>query len=204
MVTKFGNLHVQTNQVEAVLQALREIASSRLVENVREDKELTGLEALVQQANYSREVYYVRCVHNGWVSVLNDWFSWGNVEEFGEELSSYIAEPVLTCSNFDDDVLEINLYRNGEHLTGHTWCSHFLIEEYGIEDKEADPSILVELFGHQHIETISVALQEDNREQVVEQFESILEVPLWIHSDWFSDIEDDEIIKQYAKYDFNK
>lgn len=106
MGTKFGNLHVQTNQVEAVLQALREIAASRLEGNVR-------------------------------------------------------------------------------------------------EDKEADPSILVELLGHEHMETISKALQEDNREQVVEQFETILEVPLWIHSDWFSDIEDDEIIMQYVRYDMN-
>jgi hypothetical protein len=77
-------------------------------------------------------------------------------------------------------------------------------EDYGLEEKHADISILSEIIGHEHIEKLLKILDLEDHEKAVEEFESVMGIPLWIHSDWFSDINDEEIIKSYIKYDFNK
>ncbi|CAM3164599.1 hypothetical protein PALU110988_05670 [Paenibacillus lupini] len=99
-------------------------------------------------------------------------------------------------------MLEINLFQSGEYMTGHLWCSESTQEEYELESKIADVPILAELLGHSHSEQIIQTLNQEDPEAAIEQFESILQIPLWIHSEWFEDIEDEEIISKYVKYDF--
>jgi hypothetical protein len=180
MGTKFGNIHVRTNQIDEVLAALKEMIS----------------------ASKAAEVMYIRTFESGWVSILNDSFGWGCSEACGETLSRYLSSPVLTCSYFDDDVLEINLFQGGEYLTGHLWCTESTQEDYELENKEANISILAELLGHAHTEQIIQTLNQEDLEAAIGQLESILQIPLWIHSEWFEDIEDEEILIKYVKYDF--
>ncbi|UVI28042.1 hypothetical protein [Paenibacillus spongiae] len=204
MGTKFGNLHIRTSNIDDVITALTELAADRKSisrESSKTVQELDGFEALLQQAQMSRHLFYLN-VRNGWVSVLNDWFSWGEVEEFGEALSSYVSDPILTCSCFDEDILEINVYRNGESLTGHTWYSGSLEEDYGMEMKEADISVLTELLGHDHFASIQHALNTEGIEQAVAMFEAITGVQLWLSSDWFDDI-GEEIQSKYTTIDLN-
>lgn len=66
-----------------------------------------------------------------------------------------------------------------------------------------DVSIVSEILGHQHVEKITQAVTADDREHVIQELETILGIPLWIHSDWFQDIGDDEITSKYTKYDLN-
>jgi hypothetical protein len=201
--TKFGNVHVKTNNVDEVVLALKELLSENTIDPVKSSGNLSGFESLIYQANLTRKIFYVGNVEKGWVSILNDWFGWGEVEAFGEALSSYLSSPILTCSYFDDDLLEINLYKNGGQLTGQLWCSDYVQDDYGLESKEADVSILTELLGHTYIGKIIQALNNDDREQVIQEFESILRIPLWIHSEWFNVMNDDEIKNKYTKYDLN-
>lgn len=202
MGTKFGNVHVRSGSLKEVTAALEEIASARVVPASRAAP-VTGFEALIQQADRSKQIYYIADWGNGWISILNDFFGWGETESFGEELSGHLSSPVMTVSYFDDDVLEMNIYRNGELATGHRWCSAYAQADYELEDLYADISVLFEVMGHRHIEELMRMLELEDREQAVERLESIMELPVWIHSDWFSDISDDERVYSYKLYDFN-
>lgn len=200
MGTKFGNLHVKTADIAEVISALKELASENSVNSTHGDEAFANL---LHEANMQKNIFYVGSLQPEWVSVLNDWFGWGEVESVGEALSGYLASPVLTCSYFDDDVLEINLYRNGECLTGQLWSSHGVAEDYGLEHKEADISILSEYLGHNRTEQIKHALELEDQEEAVQAFEQILQLPLWIHSDWFDDMEEEEFVGKYIKHDLN-
>lgn len=108
--------------------------------------------------------------------------------------------PVLTVSYFDDDILEMNVYSNGECLTGHRWSSPYT--DYELEDKVADISVLSELFGHQHVSKLLELLELDDLEEAVRICESIIGLPLWIDSNWFDDM-DEAYREKYIPYDLN-
>lgn len=203
MGAKFGNIHIKTNHIDHVIQAIQELVSDKPKRVQANTGELSGFELIVHQANLSKNVYYVGVIRNGWVSVLNDWFASGEVEAFGEALSGYISYPILTCSCFDEDFVEMNVYNNGEQTTGHVWCVPYAAENYDLEEKEADIAILAELLGHEHIARIMNALNTEDLEHAIREMEQIAGFPLWIHSDWFSSMQDDSIVKRYKKYDFN-
>lgn len=158
----------------------------------------------MEQANLTRNIYYLAQSKPGWVSILNDRFGWGEVEAFGEELSCHINSPVLTISYFDDDLFELNIFSNGSNKTGQLWCSDEAREVYELEEKQADISILSNLLGHEHMEDINEILEIDESEEALQKLQELIKVPLWIHSDWFSDIDDEEFKNKYIKYDFNK
>ncbi|MDF2963591.1 MAG: hypothetical protein K0S39_5326, partial [Paenibacillus sp.] len=86
MGTKFGNIHVKTNDLEEILKALEEIASARGI-NTAAVEELSGYESLIHQANLLKNIFYIGELESGWISILNDCFGWGEVESFGEVLS---------------------------------------------------------------------------------------------------------------------
>jgi hypothetical protein len=200
--TKFGNIHVITNDKNEVLSALKNISSGKS-QNIFSHEMLSGFESLLEGLNHSKNIYYLGELRPGLISVLNDSFGWGEVEVFGEELSSYINSPILTISYFDDDLFEMNLYLNGEQQTGHLWCSDETKETYELEEKQADISILSEYLGHQHINKLNEILNIDECEQAIEELQNLLQIPLWIKSDWFDDIDDKELINKYEKHDLN-
>ncbi|MEF3301675.1 hypothetical protein [Paenibacillus sp. GYB003] len=203
MGTKFGNVHVKSDDLNEITSALREIASARVKEGTPKH-DLTGFESIVQRARQLENVFYIGEWGNGWISILNDCFGWGKAESFGEVLSGMISSPVFTVSCFDDDVLEMNVYRNGEEVTGHVWCSGYVRADYGLDEKEADISVLSRLLGHEHTATLISILDTEDREKAVEEMESVMGVPLRIHSDWFGEMGDDPFIRNYVKYDFNQ
>ncbi|PYI54266.1 hypothetical protein [Paenibacillus flagellatus] len=203
MGTKFGNVHVMTNELEAVLSALKDMTSA---ENGSAEQaaleRMPGFGHLLLEVAKRKNIFYIAEWKPGWITILNDCFGWGETEAFGETLSGYIGSPVFTFSYFDDDVFEMNVFANGETLTGHGWQS--LYADYEMEEKSADVGVLSELLGHEHVGRLLNVLETDNPEQAAEQFESILQIPIWIHSDWFDDLAGDETIRKYTKYDFNR
>lgn len=202
MGTKFGNIHVKTDQLNDVISALDAILEQTI--KPASQFENTGFDSLMEQAYLSRNIYYLGQLKPGWVTILNDWFGWGEVESFGEELSSHIGYPILTISYFDDDLFEMNVFSSGSNLTGQIWCSEETREVYELEEKQADISIMSELLGHEHISKINEILEIDDCEKAVEELQKIIDMPLWVHSDWFNDIDDEDFKSQYIKHDFNK
>ncbi|GLX67804.1 hypothetical protein [Paenibacillus glycanilyticus] len=202
MGTKFGNLHVKTTNQAEVIAALKGLSGANKPTASADGKAKANLhlEDLLQN------IFHVGSLQSDWVSVLNDLFGWGVVEQVGEALSRHIASPVLTCSYFDEDLFEINLYYNGECLTGHLWSSPEVIEDYELEPKKADIAILSAHLGLNHTEQLMQALELENPEEAVQALESTLQLPLWIHSEWFYDLDDEDdkaFISNYIKYDFN-
>ncbi|MCR2804954.1 hypothetical protein [Paenibacillus soyae] len=200
MGTKFGNVHVKTNEREAVLTAIRSMMDERTVSLPH----VEGFESLMIQANLSKKVFYIAEYKPGWISILNDWFGWGESEAFGEELSSHVKWPVFTVSYFDDDLFELNIYENGSHVTGQLWCSGETRAVYELDDKEADISVLSSILGHEHIQELDEIIETENCEEAIDKLQELIQVPLWIHSDWFQDMDEQELIDQYTRYDFNK
>ncbi|SDT24894.1 hypothetical protein SAMN05444162_3550 [Paenibacillaceae bacterium GAS479] len=201
MGTKFGNMHVITSDKQAVLTALKEVNAERSGSTGGSTKGLTGFEAILAEAERLRNVYYIVELKPGWISILNDSFEWGTVELIGERLSEFINEPVLTVSYFDDDVAEINLYRNGSLLTGHMWSNG----TYELDKKEADTSVLSRHLGHHYLSKLNEILHMDDCEEAITALEELLQVPLWIHSEWLQDMEkeEEEWVQHYERHDFN-
>ncbi|QWU15558.1 hypothetical protein SAMN04487895_112100 [Paenibacillus sophorae] len=164
----------------------------------------TGFEFLMEQANRLRNIYYLAQYKPGWVSILNDCFEWGEVEAFGQKLSCHINVPVITISYFDDDLLELRVFSKGSNTTVHLWCSNETREVYGLAKKQADISVLSNLLGPEYTEEINEILEIDESEEAIEKLQELIQVPLWIHSDWLNDIDDAELKNKYVKYDFNK
>lgn len=201
MGTNFGNVHVRTKDSGEVLAALRELTADRVQTKFDAD---TAYYSILNQANVLKNIYYIGQLMPGWVSILNDSFGWGEVESFGEQLSSYLNAPVMTISYFDDDVFEMNVYANGEQLTGQIWCSDGTQAVYELDDKLADVSIIVELLGSNHFAKIIEMIEFTDCEQAVEALQEIMQIPLWIQSDWFHETGDETFNTQYTKYDFNR
>ncbi|MWC29762.1 hypothetical protein [Paenibacillus sp. MMS18-CY102] len=138
-----------------------------------------------------------------WTTILNDGFGWGTAEAFGEKLSHHISSPILTISYFDDDVFEMNIYLNGSQQTGQIWCSDLTREDYGLREDGADISILVNILGHQHAAELNEFLAIEGCEEAIGKLEQMIGIPLWIHSDWFGDMEDEDVKLQFKQYNFN-
>lgn len=187
MGTHFANIHIQTDQLEEVLKALQEV-------NPYRDQEI--------MEHSSKNIYVVGEYKKGWISVLNDFFAWGEVSSFAEELSSCLPFPVLAIGYFDDDVFEMNVFVDGSESTAQIWCSDGVREDYGLEDKEADISILAELVGREHIDALNQLLSITDCEQAVHALQRIIQIPLWLRSDWLDTITDQELAQKYIQYHF--
>lgn len=189
MGTHFGNIHIKTDQLEEVLTALKEV-------DRYSGKEIMG--------HTLENIYWIGEYKKGWISVLNDSFVWGEVADFAEELSSILPVPVLAIGYFDDDVFEMNVCIDGSESTGQIWCSDGVREDYELEDKQADISILSELIGREHIDALNQLLLIVDCEEAVHSLENIIQIPLWLRSDWLDTIKDKAIAKKYIQYDFNR
>lgn len=207
MGTKFANVHVQTGSIEELLNSLREVAEIQA--NVKPNLQMffgennnPAIETL-NIMNGSKNVYYIGEFRNGWFSVLNDWFAWGGVEAFGEKLSSMMKSTILTVSYFDDEILEINFFKDGRQLTGHIWCSEETKEAYDIEMKYGDITIIKELLEIQDINEINKIFEHQDCEQAAEELQDAANLPLCMHSDWLDEIEDKEFMDRFIKYELN-
>ncbi|GMK41294.1 hypothetical protein PCCS19_43500 [Paenibacillus sp. CCS19] len=203
MGTSFGNMHVMTDNLDDVLEALTSLLEDK-EQPVIPAGNLDGFESLLAVAYRGRNIFYLGQLQRGFVSILNDYFDWGEVEAVGEELSSYIQAPVMTISYFDDGVFTMTIYSNGEEVTGQVWCTEGARFDYELEDKKADISVLTEYLGHQHFDRLNEIMAMSDCEKAVEALQELLQIPLWIKSDWFDDIQDPELEGKYAKYDLNR
>lgn len=202
MGTNFGNIHVRTNDLNDVIAALKELSSTR--SRIEPNPAMfSDFESLLQYANQMKNIYYVGQMQPGWISILNDSFGWGEVEAFAETLSSYMNSSLLSISYFDDDLFEMNVYANGAQITGQIWCSEDIRETYGVERKQADITDLAEVLGHKHISKLIEILNIQTCDQAVEALQDVMQIPLWIHSDWFDHMEGQEALERYKQYDFN-
>ncbi len=189
MGTKFSTLHVRKSDISTVADAL---------------KKLCHADGNVSSGQFRTfdNVFYISQPSNDWITILNDWFRCGGeVEELGEYLSKEINAPIFTLSYFDDDICNINIYKNGLEVTGHTWGDEWSKDYYG--ETVGDPNVIKEtLFLEIGIEEINNILNMEDLEEVVAEWEKVLKNPIWIQSAWLERL-DKEVQEKFVLYDFN-
>lgn len=99
-----------------------------------------------------------------------------------------ISSLVLAIGYFDDEVLEIFIYQNGEILD--RYAGGDVLEEYEMEPETFDYAAVVERLGLTvSPDSLGVMFQNDDVREIVEQLETVVPAPLILKYDW---IEDDE------------
>ncbi|WP_316572392.1 hypothetical protein [Neobacillus sp. YIM B06451] len=167
MGTKFANLHIQTENLEEVVEALKK----------------TSLPAS----------YFVG-QFGSWISVYGDAYDWGSIRREAEVISQLVKYPVLSLGYYDDSVLEIGLYKDNHLIT--RFAAGPDIEEYEVEPEELniklfDQALNVPLDSS---ELVRVLANEDI-EEVVMELEKIFDLSLWMKYDWIAD--DEKLRRQY-------
>ncbi|MNB97460.1 hypothetical protein D3C75_446880 [compost metagenome] len=124
----------------------------------------------------------------GWTTVLGEKFNWETIGESARSLSNLISSLVLAIGYFDDEVLEIFIYQNGEILD--RYAGGDVLEEYEMEPETFDYAAVVERLGLTVLpDSLGVMFQNDDVREIVEQLETVVPAPLILKYDW---IEDDE------------
>lgn len=174
MGTKFANVHIKTNEMNYIIDFFKNYKS-------------------VNDSYMNR--YYIGSFNESWVTVLGEDFNWESICAEAENISKYTEHPVLSIGYFDDDVLEITLYKNGIELTR---CSVGPgIEEYGIKKRFLDTDLFIKTLNLEvHISNLNPILSEEDIEEVINKLEEVLQIPLWIKFDWIEE-EEDEIKSKF-------
>ncbi|WP_017812304.1 hypothetical protein [Paenibacillus shenyangensis] len=200
MGAKLGNVHVQISNLQVLLDALEDMIADQPAVSGSVTSS-NPYQEIIDEAERTRHTYYIAEKKPGWFSILNDWFGWGETEQFGEELSSYLNAPVFTLSYFDEDVLEIGMFTNGEKLTGYTWCSQTR-QEYGIEEQDVDISILAQIFGYEYGAGLQQIIEQPEQQKALEQLEQLLQLPFAISSDFYID-QKETLTAQFTEFKWN-
>ncbi len=205
MGTKFANLHIKTIDKEVVVEALQKLsnnAGSLLGNSINSG--LSIIDQYVYRATTKDKpsnaiasfvTFYFNQEMN-WSSVLNDHFSWGTVEKIGELLSSIVSEPVMTIGFFDEDIFEFTIFQDCEIKTKKYFCEEWMKEEYELDSEVIDLEYLEEVLEVNHSD-LNKLLDISNPEQAIDELSRMIQIHLWVHSEWIS--EDKEIEERYSK-----
>lgn len=167
MGTKFANLHIQTENFEEVVEALKKtsVGSSFFVETC-----------------------------GSWISVYGDGYDWESIGREAEVISQLVKNPVLSLGYFDDSVLEIRLYKDNQLIT--KFAAGYDLDEYEIEPEELNIH-LVEQALNVTLDSgeLGRVLENEDIEEIVMELEKIFDLSLWMKYDWIAD--DEELMRQY-------
>lgn len=169
MGTKFANLHVQTEKVEEVIAALKNSGISRS--------------------------FFVGSF-NGWVSVFGERFNWEEIGSSVQTISRLLTYPMLSVGYFDDEILELGVFQNGQLITKH--LVGVGVEEYELEPTEMDQTMFREVVqGTVDEVQLSAALENNDLEELIEEMEKTLNIPLWMKYEWIE--EDGDIRSRFIQ-----
>ena len=139
---------------------------------------------------------------NGWTTVVRDDFQIGLIDQEARKLSKKIDKLVISVGYYDDDILTLNLFRNGKSIV-----SHISNNAYGYNKKEGNPSTFVKELNlsTEYQEYFKWVLKCDNPERKVELLEKLLGIPLSLNYETIDDFNETECkndidyIKQYIE-----
>lgn len=103
-----------------------------------------------------------------WVTVVSDYFQWGDTGNHAKKISEALNTVVLSTEYFDDDYVEFAVYENGKLLTKHIPMEYEDLEQQCGDTKQfinafkmddSDEEILEKIFEVEDCET-SVYLME--------------------------------------------
>lgn len=184
MGTKFANIQVREKDLKLVEEALRNYINNS-------NKKLLGriFSLIMDSMNY-----YIGSLEDGWITIPHDSFEWETIEWITLDFSNFCKGNILAIGYYDDDVFIMSLVNDGKILTRHVSGN---VEEYDLEQQMGDIDLFIkELDLHIKSDDLMEILKKDDLEEKVSDLEELLSVPLWIKSEWLSDM-DDETIKKF-------
>lgn len=122
----------------------------------------------------------------GWITVLNEWFDWGNVIDIAMQLSSYLECAILTSACFDDDVFELGVIRDKRLLTSH--ISGDVLQVYDLVPTLGAIDVFVkELKLEVDMQKLVDILELLDIQEKIEELQNLIEVPIEFMPDWLDD-----------------
>lgn len=151
MGTKFANLHIQTENLDEVIDIIKK-------------SKMSGS-------------YFVGAFGR-WISIYGS-YNWKTIGTEAQVISQLLEYPVLSVGYFDDDIVEIGLYQHNHLITKHV--TGFGVDDYELEYVEMDKQSFERILnlGLDTNELASILENEDPIE-LVEGMETILDLPLWM------------------------
>lgn len=111
-------------------------------------------------------------------------------------MSNFVSEPVMTIGFFDEDIFEFILFQEGNIKTKKYFCEEWALEEFGLESEVIDLDYLEKVLELNQDE-VTKLLEIRNPEQAIDELSRLLQINLWVHSEWIRD--DKEIEERYSK-----
>lgn len=145
---------------------------------------------------------YVKQSTNGWTTIVREDFQIEQIDQEARKLSKKIDSLVISVGYYDDDILTLNLFRNGKNV-----ASHISNNAHGYTKKEGNPSAFVKELNLpiEYKEYLKWVLKCDNPERKVDLLEKLLGLPLSLGYRWIdvlNEIEctsDISYIKEYME-----
>lgn len=202
MGTKFANMHIKGAEIQTVELILKQSLPKQnkyLGEAIdffkKKDNMPSDLLNEILGAIGQEMCYKLGKVNPNWVTVLNSSFEFETIEKTAKGISKQMEGIFLAIGYFDDDVFIMCVVKEGKTLTNH-------ISGPGINSYKLKPNLgNIELM----IKELDLPVSNDELRRILEmkdiqakvgELEKVLQLPLWIKSEWLDDM-DSEIIHKF-------
>ncbi|WP_405105463.1 hypothetical protein MHH28_21710 [Paenibacillus sp. FSL K6-1217] len=174
MGRSFANLHIKSGDLDKTLQALKELIAKHGKVLGYPDSETPERKAII----------YVSQSHEGWISVLHDYFVWGTVKKAGRTLSALLEEPVMTVAYMNEEIFELSFFEQGKIQAERIFCEPWTREEYEqLREERLNDDYVQQVLG-MNAEDFGGFISLTSPEQAVERLSEITGMSLWSDAEW--------------------
>ncbi|MBQ3569463.1 MAG: hypothetical protein IJA20_02195 [Methanocorpusculum sp.] len=121
--------------------------------------------------------YTVTALAEGWITVLGDAIDWGTAQKEAKRLSKQLPYSILTVEYFDDDFVELTVYKEGKKAAGHVPAEY---ESFARSPGKPKKFIETLNLPSEEEKTLKAIFQERSPELCVHLMESLLGCVLWV------------------------
>ncbi|WP_042474760.1 hypothetical protein [Bacillus ndiopicus] len=190
MGRSFANLHIKSNNLEKIVEALRELSNEQAQVLGVPNDETHGIKVIV----------YVSKSNENWISVLHDYFVWGTVKKIGKTLSRLIREPVMTAGYMNEEIFELSFFENGDIQAERIFCEQWTRDEYEhLKEERLNDDYLRKALDI-HNEDFDNIISITSPEQAVDKLSELTKMSLWSDSEWIP--YEETLSKRFKKYEF--
>ena len=125
--------------------------------------------------------YTVRSLMPNWVTVADRSLRFDLGLREARRLSRALPYPVLLVHCFDEDFVDVSIYRNGKRIARHAPAEH-----PSARKNQSNAAIFAECFAlsAEEEESLRLVFQEENPEAVLHLIACVLNCVLWVDADW--------------------
>ena len=193
MGQKFASLHIRTNNVNDVINALNTLKKKpkskdntdkftkfiNIIDKPTEtldNEKVEMIKGLFSMIDEFSNTFFIIEYQNNWISIYSESFNWEDIDKKGIKVSKSINCPILSVGYFDDDILKLDIIKDGKVITRHYEGDN--IEScFGIKNITADFDLIIETFNlNFNLEDFKGIIMNRDLETKVEKLEHILNI----------------------------